>query len=155
MSVRFFFFFSLLYANYIKGDFKKKFCVARMTPGLTWTFLKPSANQCVLHMEMFSLNYVDKLCIYPRLCLHVSLAKDSEPLDKPVCFTNANVLLSYVNETMSLFGNLPFLKNHINYFTAWENSPCANVISKCMLWVRVLVPLSEFWDISFLSLAAC
>ena len=79
-----------------------------MTPGPTWTFRKPWANQCAFLMEMFSLSYVDKLCIYPRLCLQVSSAKDSEPLDKSVCFTKANVLLSYVNETMSLETYLSF-----------------------------------------------
>ena len=57
-------------------------------------------------------------------------------LDKPVCFTQANVLLSYVNKTMSLLGNLPFFNIHVNHFMARDNSPCANMISKCMLWVR-------------------
>ena len=70
--------------------------------------------------------------------------KTQNQVDKPVCFTHANVLLSYVNETMSLLGNLPFFKIHVNHFMAWDNSPCANVISKCMLWVRGLVPVSEF-----------
>ena len=73
-----------------------------MTPGPTWTLCKPWANQCAFLMEMFSLSYVDKLCIYLRLCLQVSSAKDSEPLNKPVCFTKAIVFISYVNETMSL-----------------------------------------------------
>ena len=52
--------------------------------------------------------------------------------------------LNYVNEAMYLLGNLPFFKIHVNQFMAQANSPCANVISKCMLWVRGLVPLSEF-----------
>ena len=52
-------------------------------------------------------------------------------------------LLSYVNETITLLGNLLFFKIHINRFMAWDNSLCANVISKCMLWVRGLVPVSE------------
>ena len=69
------------------------------------------------------------------------LPKTQNPLDKPVCFTLANVLLSYVNETMSLLGNLPFFKIHVNHFMAWDNSPCASVISKCMLWMRSLIPL--------------
>ena len=51
------------------------------------------------------------------------------------------ILLIYVNETMYLLGNLPFFKIHVNRFMAWDGSPCANVISKCMLWVRALVPL--------------
>ena len=66
------------------------------------------------------------------------LPKTQNRLDKPVCFTR------FVNETMSLLGNLPFFKMHINPFMAWDNSLCANVISKCMLWVRALVPVSEF-----------
>ena len=43
-----------------------------------------------------------------------------------------------------LLGNLPFFKIHVNQFMAQDNSPCANVISKRMLWVRGLVPASEF-----------
>ena len=43
-----------------------------------------------------------------------------------------------------LLGNLPFFKIHVNRFTAQDNSPGANVISKCMLWVRDLVSFSEF-----------
>ena len=70
--------------------------------------------------------------------------KTQNQLDKPVCFTHANVLLSYVNETMSLLRNLLFFKIHVNRFMARDNSPCANVISKSMLWVRGLVPVFEF-----------
>ena len=29
--------------------------------------------------------------------------------------------------------------------------PCANAISKCMLWVRGLMQLSQFWGVSFLA----
>ena len=43
-----------------------------------------------------------------------------------------------------VLGNLPFFKIHVDRFMALDNSPCANVISKCMLWVRGLVPVSEF-----------
>ena len=50
-------------------------------------------------MEMFVLNYLNELCIYPRLCLQV-LPKTQNPLEKPVCFTHANVLLSYVDKTV-------------------------------------------------------
>ena len=60
------------------------------------------------------------------------------------------VLLIYVNKTVYLLENLPFFKIHVNHFMAQDNSPCANVISKCMLWVRGLVPVCEFWDIFFL-----
>ena len=41
-----------------------------------------------------------------------------------------------------LLGNLPFSKIHVNHFMAQDNSPHANVISKCMLWLRGLVPVS-------------
>ena len=70
--------------------------------------------------------------------------KTQNQLDKPVCFTYANVLLSYVNETVSLFGNLPYFKIHANHFMVWDNSPSANVMPKCMLWVKGLVTVSEF-----------
>ena len=51
-------------------------------------------------MEMFVLSYVNELCIYPRLCLQIGSPKTQNLLDKPVCFTQANVLLSYANETV-------------------------------------------------------
>ena len=35
------------------------------------------------------------------------------------------VFLSYVNETMYLLGNLPFLKVHVSRFMAGNDSPCA------------------------------
>ena len=70
--------------------------------------------------------------------------KTQNRLDKPVCFAHAKVLLSYVNKTMYLLGNLPFFKIHVNHFMAQDNPPCASVIPKCMFWVRGLVPVSEF-----------
>ena len=70
--------------------------------------------------------------------------KTQNPLDKPVCFTHTIILLTYVNETIYLLRNLPVFNIHVNRFMARDNSPCANVISKCMLWVRGLVPISEF-----------
>ena len=57
------------------------------------------------------------------------------------------VLLIYVDETIYLLGNLSFFKIHVNVsscFMAWNDSTCASVISKCMLWVRGLVPVCEF-----------
>ena len=60
-------------------------------------------------------------------------------------FSYGDVLLSYVNETMYLLGNLPFLKIPVNCFImAQDNSPCANAILKCILWVKCLVQLSQF-----------
>ena len=87
------------------------------------------------------MNYVFTL---NSIFLQVRSPKSQNILDKPVCFTHGNVLLSYVNETVYLLGNLPFFKIHANHFMARDDSPCANVISKCMLWVRDMVPLSEF-----------
>ena len=59
-------------------------------------------------------------------------------------FSYGNVLLSYVNETMYLLGNLPFFKIHVNCFMAQDDSPCAKAMSKFMLWVRGLMLLSQF-----------
>ena len=44
--------------------------------------------------------YVNILWTYPRLCLQVGSPKTQNLLDKPVWFTHANVLFSYVNETV-------------------------------------------------------
>ena len=49
-------------------------------------------------MEIF-LTYVNELCIYPRLCLQVGSAYDSEPTLQ-TSFTHANIFLSYVDETV-------------------------------------------------------
>ena len=59
-------------------------------------------------------------------------------------FYSYMVPLIYVHETIYLLGNLPFFKIHVNRFMARNDSPAANVIPKCMLWVRGLVPFSEF-----------
>ena len=104
-------------------------------------------------MEMFVLSYVNVLCIYPRLCLQVFPPKGLELTWQTGMFYSYIVLLIYVNETMYLYWNLPFSKIQVNCFMAWDDSPGANVISECVLWVRGLVPFSEFWDISFLDLA--
>ena len=60
------------------------------------------------------------------------------------------VLLIYVIETIYLYGNLLFFKIHVNRFMAQDDSSGAEIISKCILWVRGLIPFPEFWDISFL-----
>ena len=54
------------------------------------------------------------------------------------------VLLIYVNEIIYLLGKLPFFKIHVNCFMDQDDSAGANVVSKRMLWVRGLVPFSEF-----------
>ena len=35
---------------------------------------------------------------------------------------------------MQLLGNLPLFKIHVNCFMAQDDSPCANALSKRMLW---------------------
>ena len=58
-------------------------------------------------------------------------------------FYSCLALLIYVNETLHLLGNLPLFMVRVHRFMAWDDSPGANVISKYMLWVRGLVPVSE------------
>ena len=70
--------------------------------------------------------------------------KDSEPTRQTSTLYSYIVLLIYVNENIHLYGNLPFFKIHVNHFMAQEDSPGAKVISECILWVRGLVPFSEF-----------
>ena len=79
----------------------------------------------------------------------LQVGSPSEPTWQTCIFYSYIVLLIYVNETIYLLENLPFFKILVNPFMAQDDSPYANVISKCMLWVRGLVPLSEFWDIQF------
>ena len=43
-----------------------------------------------------------------------------------------------------LLGKVPFFKIQVNHFMAWDNSPWASIISKCMLWVKDLMRVSEF-----------
>ena len=61
--------------------------------------------------------------------------QNREGLNKPVYFTHT-LFSSSVNETIYLLGNLSVFKIHVNRFMAWDDSAHANVISKCMLWVR-------------------
>ena len=78
------------------------------------------------------------------------LPKGSEPNWQTNMLYPYIVLLIYVNETIYFYENLPFFKIHLNRFKAWDDSPGAKIISKCILWLRGLVPFSEFLDISFL-----
>ena len=94
-------------------------------------------------MEMIVLSNVNELCIYARASssqFHLRLRTN---------LINRYGLLmqifSYaVLVRLSLLGNVPSFKIHVSRFMAQDNSPCANVISKCMLWVRGLVQLSQF-----------
>ena len=55
--------------------------------------------------------------------------KDSEPTWQTSMLYSYIVLLIYVNETVSVYDNLPYFKIHVNRFMAWDDSPGANVIS--------------------------
>ena len=79
--------------------------------------------------------------------------KGSEPTWQTSMLYSYAALLIYVIETIYLYGNLPFFRIRVDRFMVQDDSPGAKMISKCILWVRGLVPSSEFWDISFLSLA--
>ena len=83
----------------------------------------------MLMKYVFTLDSSFKLA---HLRLRTDLTNQYVLLNKPVCFTHANVL-SYVNETMYLLGNLLFFKIQVNRFMAWDDLLCANIISKCML----------------------
>ena len=85
------------------------------------------------------MNYVFTL---DSVFLQVVSTEDSELIraQQTSMFYSYIVLLIYVNETIYLLGNLPFFKIHVNHFMAQDDSPGANVISKCMLWLRGLMP---------------
>ena len=86
---------------------------------------------------------------------HVGILPLNIPWQLRTHLTNQCVLPGWIfSEAMLrrlyLLGNLPFFKILVSHFKTPDNSPCTNVISKCMLWVRDPVPVSEFWAISFL-----
>ena len=88
-------------------------------------------------MEVFFLSYVNEQCItLDSVSFKLVGSKTQNQPNKSIRFIHTIVLLIYVNEAMYLLGNLPFFKIHVNCFTAQDNSPCANVISKCVLCVR-------------------
>ena len=51
-------------------------------------------------MEMFALSYANELCFTIDPVFKLVLPKTQNRLNKPVWFTHANVLFSYVNETV-------------------------------------------------------
>ena len=85
-------------------------------------------------MEMFFLSYVNELSIYPRLCLQVSSClRLRTDFDKPVCFTQANVLLSHVNETVFAW-NPAFLQDSCQSFYG----PGQLTVCQCYLRMHVV-----------------
>ena len=55
--------------------------------------------------------------------------KGSEPTWQTSMLYSYPVLLICVNETVYLFGNLPFFKINVHHFVAGDDSPGANVVS--------------------------
>ena len=126
--------------NRLQVSLKILCCYADTWFHLNLTFLKFWANQFVFLMEMF--------------------------------------FLSYVNETMYLLWNLPFFKmvlpktNFFSFLKPWadnsstnqypcqfflwpgDNTPCAFLSQKCILWERGLVKLPQPWDVSLIWLIA-
>ena len=93
-------------------------------------------------MEMFVLGYANVLYIYPKLLSSSSASWLRTYL------TNQYVILRYSSPNLCkrnyLYGNLPFYKIQINCFMAWDDSSGAKIIPKYILWMRGLVPFSEF-----------
>ena len=71
--------------------------------------------------------------------------KAENQLDKPVCYTHTLFSLSML---MKLYLCLEICLSSrfmsIVLYITQDDSPDANVISKCVLWMRGLVPVSEF-----------
>ena len=95
-------------------------------------------------MEMFVLSYVNEQCIYLRLLVKLVPPKTQNQLDKPVCFTHANVHLNYVNKTV--FAWKPaFLQDSCQSFYG----PGQLTLCQCYLKMHVVgegpgAPVSEF-----------
>ena len=88
---------------------------------------------------MFVLSYANVLYIYHKLCLQVDSAKWLRTY-----LTNQYVILRYCSPKLckqnNLYGNLPFYKIQVNHFMAQDEPFGAKIITKCILWVRGLVP---------------
>ena len=69
--------------------------------------------------------------------------KGSELTSQTSMLYSYTVLLICVNETVYLFGNLPFFKIHVHHFVAGMTH-LVPMLSQCVLWVRGPVPFSEF-----------
>ena len=89
----------------------------------------------------------------PQYCKVVSLQLKylkKNQLDRPVCFTHENILLSYVNKTCIC--SEICLSSRFRSIVLWPGmTHLVPMLSQNnMLWVRGLVSVSEFSDISFL-----
>ena len=85
-------------------------------------------------MEMSVLSYVNELCIYPRLLSSSQFRlRFKTDFDKSVCFTHANVVLSYINETV-LASKSAFLQNSPRSFYGLGHLP----LCQCYLKMQVV-----------------
>ena len=67
--------------------------------------------------------------------------------------TNHYVILRHCSPNLCkrnyLYDNLTFYKIQVNHFVARDDSSSAKIIPEYILWMRDLVPFSEFSDIPF------
>ena len=99
-------------------------------------------------MEMFVLNYVNTLCIYPKLCLQVGSTSWLRTY-----LTNQYVILRYCSPNLCkwnyLYGDLPFFKIQVNHFMAQDEPFGAKIIAHGIFQARVLewgaIALSGFY----------
>ena len=117
----------------------------------SFTLIKRPFSSSLFAIKMVSSAYLRLLLVllailipacasYSPVFLKISrLTKPIRAQQTSMFYSNIDFLIC-VNETIYLLGNLPFLKIHANRFMAWDDSPCASVISICMLWARGLGP---------------
>ena len=103
------------------------------------TFLKLWANQCVLLMEMLFLRYVNET-IY--LLWNLLFFKLIPVLPIFFFFLFSNLGLIMAQQTSI----------HVNCFMAGDDTPCAILSQKCILWERGLVKLPQAWGVSLIWL---
>ena len=99
-------------------------------------------------MEMFVLSYVNVLSIYPRLWLQLDLRNGSEPTCQRSMLYSDIVPRNYVNETICIVICLSTRFKSIVLWPGYESSG-AKIIPKYILWMRGLMPFSEFQDTPF------
>ena len=83
-------------------------------------------------MEIFALSYANELCFTIDPVFKLVLPKTQNRLNKPVWFTHANVLLSYVNETV-LAWNQAFLQD------SWSIILSSGQLTLCQCYLKMHV----------------
>ena len=116
------------------------FFLSLLAPGSTWTFLKPWANQCIFHMEMFFLSYVNE-AVY----LLWNLPFFKSPKTKSFFFSQT-LGWSWLNK--------PVFMSIVLWWGSGDDTPWAILSQKCILWEEGLVRLPQPWGVSLIWLAA-